>query len=393
MVMNSNMFYPYIHVVSVFIIFVLYYTGAMPPSKRKSDAYKLKSEEESRRKRRRKRSEPEPEAEPEGVLEEEGKVEAAGKNAEKVNAESEKESLKASLKDRIKSSFMSKLNLVCDTPYYKIGWEFYEERSSIRAADTIYIFCHKLGLSLPTLLTALVYLQLYKNASRKWRATKHYVVAGKGKRRRKFLKWDDQYLTAAACVLLAWKYKEDEIGLVRSTKKLYDLSVTLYKIIVLQSSKKTDNMSVSSWMLQDSGEEVKTLRSQILDRENQILHALDYFIGPIPLPDSFISPYCKLFLLSMADDLMDNQEYCRKLEQVVTLLVTDFYKTQLCVEYTPNEIVAIAIIKSSCLLSFVDEKYDVCKYNFNNDNLFKNAQDLEDRLSKFISSLSDSGLQ
>ncbi|UKJ88281.2 hypothetical protein MACJ_000725 [Theileria orientalis] len=365
----------------------------MPPSKRKSDSSKVKSEQESRPKRKRKRLEPEPGPENEGVVKEEEKVEVDGEIAKKVNDESVTESFKASLRERIKSSIMSTLNLVCDTPYYKIGWEFYEERSTIRAADTIYIFCHKLSLSLPTLLTALVYLQLYKNASRKWRSTKHYAIASKGQRRRKFLKWDDQYLSAAACVLLAWKYKEDEIGLVRSTKKLYDLSVTLYKIIVFQSSKKTDNLSVSSWMLQDSGEEIKTLRSQILDRENQILHALDYFIGPIPLPDSFISPYCKLFLLSMTDDLVDNQEYCRKLEQVATFLVVDFYKTQLCVDYTPNEIVAIAIIKSSCLLSFVDEKYDVCKYNFNNENLFKNARDLENRLSKFISSLSDSGLQ
>ncbi|UKK00680.1 hypothetical protein MACK_000754 [Theileria orientalis] len=365
----------------------------MPPSKRKSDSSKLKSEEESKHKRRRKPVEPEPRPETEGVLKEEEKIEVEGKGPEKFNTESETESCKASLKDRLKSSIMSTLNLVCDTPYYKISWEFYEERSTVRAADTIYIFCHKLSLSLPTLLTALVYLQLYKNASRKWRSTNQYLIAAKGQRRRKFLKWDDQYLSAAACVLLAWKYKEDEIGLVRSTKKLYDLSVTLYKIIVFQSSRKTDNLSVSSWMLQDSGEEIKTLRSQILDRENQILHALDYFIGPIPLPYSFISPYCKLFLLSMTDDIVDNQEYYRKLEQVVTFLVVDFYKTQLCIDYTPNEIVAIAIIKSSCLLSFVDEKYDVCKYNFNNDNLFKNAQDLENRLSKFISSLSDSGLQ
>eukprot|EP00375_Theileria_parva_P003740 XP_766426.1 hypothetical protein [Theileria parva strain Muguga] len=316
----------------------------------------------------------------------------------KENVKSElltKENLKSELstKEKLKRDIMSVFKLSCGPANYKIDVDYFEEKFVLRTADTVLLLCQKLNLSLPTLLTALVYLQLYRNSSKSWITSTKFNHEKNGLNRRVVSKSDEQFLTASACVLLAWKYKEDEIGLLKSTRKLYDISTTVYKIIVSQNSKFTSTPSVSSWMLQDDGEEIKNLKSQILDRENQLLHSLDYFIGPIPLPDSLVGPYVRLFLVSVSNEFTELQSYAKKLQEVVRLLVIDIYKTQMCINYTPNELVAISIIKASCLLSFVDENFDIFKFNFEGDNFHQKSREIENKLEKFLSSVGDDGLE
>ncbi|XP_953870.1 uncharacterized protein TA06320 [Theileria annulata] len=298
-------------------------------------------------------------------------------NKEKIKTEilnKDKFKTATSIKEKLKRDIISVFKLSCGPSNYKIDVDYFEEKFVLRTADTILLLCQKLNLSLPTLLTALVYLQLYRNSSKTW-ITSNKSDSGKTTLSRRVVsKSDEQFLTASACVLLSWKYKEDEIGLIKSTRKLFDISTTVYKVIVSQNSRFTSIPSVSSWMLQDDGEEMKNLKSQILDRENQLLHSLDYFIGPIPLPDLLVGPYVRLFLVSVSNEFTELQDFAKKLQEVVLLLVIDIYKTQMCVNYTPDELVAISIIKACCLLSFADEKYDIFKFNFESGDFNKKSR-------------------
>ncbi|EKX74046.1 hypothetical protein BEWA_040840 [Theileria equi strain WA] len=271
---------------------------------------------------------------------------------ENVRVESNDSIKKSSLRDEVKDNIMNKLKFASELLQVPVAGELYEERCALKTAETIILFCHKLDLSFSTLLTALVYLQLYKNSSKQWRNSKQYSIAISSSKRKKFLKRDEQFLTCAACVLLAWKYKEDEIGATKSSKKLFDISTTLYKIIVSQSSRKTPEMSVSAWMLQDNGDEITRLKSHIIEHETHLLHALDYFIGPIPMPHTLIGAYVKFFVMAVSLEISDHHEYAKKLQDLVEILILDCYKTQMCIDYTPNELVAICIIKAACLLAF-----------------------------------------
>lgn len=76
--------------------------------------------------------------------------------------------------------------------------------------------------------------------------------------------------------------------------------------------------------------------------------------------------------MAVSLEIADHHGYAKKLQNLVEILILDCYKTQMCIDYTPNELVAICTIKGACSLAFVSE-----------DSPFL-AEDCQNKLSEHV---------
>ncbi|GIX63053.1 uncharacterized protein BcabD6B2_24880 [Babesia caballi] len=287
-------------------------------------------------------------------------------------------------------------------------------RSTLQTADTIVTLCRVLNQPYAVVLTALVYLQMYKNSSARWRAvTYEGLPTTPATINRSFgsssqqpsdsaareVERHEQFLIAASCVLLAWKYREDDVRVSKASGKIFEFTSVLYKVYVAQSENCLAAPSVSGWMLQDEGKEITKLKTQLIEHETHLLHALDYHVGPVPLPHrvghsqarrdlvQLIQSYVRKFLIAIANDLSDLQELASKLDDLVGLLVLECYKTRVCIDYTPGEVLVTCIFKAVCLLTVTNEYPRVFAPSPPQSDYFAHVDDLESRLCDFMSAL------
>ncbi|EDO07222.1 uncharacterized protein BBOV_IV008680 [Babesia bovis T2Bo] len=303
--------------------------------------------------------------------------------------------LRESIKTKLRARFSLAYNFMLSDPAVHNS-----PNCSISSADTVVTLCRALRQPYSVVLTALVYLQLYKNASDHWKS--HYrsqdiiVTHPKSCPSNGAIIDNDghpvtdpgsheHFLVAAACVLLAWKYREDDTRVTKSTGKIFEFTSVIYKLYVAQTSSGGNIPSVSGWMLRDTGQEITRLKTQLLEHEAHLLHALNYHVGPIPIPHKLIPAYVRKFLIALCPDFSEIQELCQQFEHYVCLLVLDCYKTRICIEYSPGEILVSCIFKTACLLS-ESGAYDLPMFG-DGTNFFDAATTLDARLRGFISSL------
>lgn len=287
---------------------------------------------------------------------------------------------KAGLRESLKNRFYLASQFL---PFVSLEADDYEDVCAYRTAETLVKVCRVLELSYAVTLTGLVYLQMYKNSSKRWREIAHNDSGDETSPRKMGCR--DQLLIAGACILLAWKYREDGIGGSKSSRKIFELSSALYKIYAVQSKKCSGVPSVSGWMLQDEGNEINKLKTQIIEHESHLLQSLDYHIGPIPLPHKLIPAYVRKFLIATAGDISDLQEVAERMDDLVGVLVLDCYKTQICLDYTPGDILSACIFKAACLLSVAGIYTAIFSPDTPDRKFTDHATDMESRLNKFFS--------
>ncbi|KAK1936015.1 hypothetical protein X943_000946 [Babesia divergens] len=263
----------------------------------------------------------------------------------------------------------------------------YHEQCAYRVSDTIVTLCSVLNLSHAVALTALVYLQMYKNSSKSWLRSTLQPPPEKDKISGREIKRHEQFVMAAACVLLAWKYREDDTRVSKSTRKIFEFLSALYKVYVTQSEKYLGTPSVSGWMLQDEGTEINKLKSQLIEQESHLLQALDYHVGPVPLPHKLVPAYVRKFLIAMAGDISDLQDTALMLDNLVGMLVLDCYKTQICLDYTPGEILVSCIFKAACILDVAEIHPRVFTPSPQSQSYVSHVKDMECRLRDFLTAV------
>ncbi|KAF8819202.1 hypothetical protein IE077_000160 [Cardiosporidium cionae] len=219
-----------------------------------------------------------------------------------------------------------------------------------------------LHLSMTTLCVALLYLNRF------------YEYFKFENTERKFV--------AAACILLAWKYKED-IESERCNRKLLELPRIIYRVLwehFRQEEEKcspsppstsmegssiplpaslSSYTSSSAWILQDNGVAFTKMKDRIKIYEIGLLRAIQYTIGPIPSPFPILQGYCKRFLIALTTGKCTySQENMEKLRHRASLLLVDCYRTPLCLEYTVHELVVACIWRAAVLLNLFFEPLD-----------------------------------
>ncbi|GFE54054.1 hypothetical protein BaOVIS_014580 [Babesia ovis] len=304
----------------------------------------------------------------------------------------------SSLRERVRNNLRARFQLA--SQFMPTASAVEETHPSVsEAADTIVALCRALHQPFSVLLTALVYLQMYKNASDRWKSITSSICTGAkmskppisaatsdfSHRYGVHIERHENFLVAASCVLLAWKYREDDIRSSKSTGKIFEFTSVLYKLYVAQNVTDVNVPSVSAWMLQDEGKEITKLKTQLLAHEAHLLHALDYHVGPIPLPHKLIPTYVRKFIIATATDLSECNEVAKHLDHLVGLLILDCYKTRICIDYNPGEILVSCIFKGACLLSVSGLYPDI--FGSVSEDHFSTAVEIESRLNNFLSTL------
>ncbi|GBE60534.1 hypothetical protein, conserved [Babesia ovata] len=303
-----------------------------------------------------------------------------------LSSETAATSASSVLRERMRLNLRSRFHLVSHfLPVRSTSNDSEEANCAHEATDTIVTLCRVLNQPYAVVLTSLVYLQMYRNASDRWRSSAQPFAAPPPKMER-----HEQFLIAASCVLLAWKYREDDVRVSKSSGKIFEFTSVLYKVYVAQSKNSSAPPSVSRWMLQDEGKEILKLKSQLIEHENHLLHALDYHVGPVPLPHKLIPSYVRKFLIAIANDLSDLQDLALKMDNLVGLLVLDCYKTRICLDYTPGEILVSCIFKSVSLLTVAGAYPRVLSPQLGPEGYIGHIQEVEARLNTFISALGKS---
>ncbi|CDR94303.1 hypothetical protein, conserved [Babesia bigemina] len=292
------------------------------------------------------------------------------------------------LRERIRLNMRARFHLVSHFLSRKpTSNDVEEEKCEHEASDTILTLCKVLNQPYSVVLTSLVYLQMYRNASDRWRESLQPSAGSPRKMER-----HEQFLIAASCVLLAWKYREDDVRVNKSNGKIFEFTSVLYKVYVAQSKNSSSPPSVSRWMLQDEGKEILKLKSQLIEHENHLLHALNYHVGPVPLPHKLIPSYVRRFLIAIAKDLSDLQDLALKMDDLVGLLVLDCYKTRICLDYTPGEILVSCIFKAVSLLTVAGAYPRVLSPQLEHEGYLGHIKETEARLNTFISALGKSDI-
>ncbi|KAK2194869.1 Cyclin-like superfamily [Babesia duncani] len=238
-----------------------------------------------------------------------------------------------------------------------------EQTHKMETGDFIITICQILKLPIGIIFAALTYLQLYLRTSEE--STRLGLVT----KSREFFGNDEKSITAAACVLLAWKALEDTLGPQGACRKLFELVSALYKLSVFPFNNGT---SVSRWIKNDNGAEVKRLKTQIIEHETKLLHAIDYRVGPLALPHTILPLYTRKFVLAASQDFVFLKTKCMQIENLAGLFLLECYKSKICLEYEPHELVVACIIKANSILQVKDGE---CLANLKHYNDIKNFLD------------------
>ncbi|ORM41985.1 uncharacterized protein BXIN_1064 [Babesia sp. Xinjiang] len=304
----------------------------------------------------------------------------------------------SSIREKVRNNLRARFQLAARLLPAEPATEETKNYSS-QAPDTIVTLCKVLNQPYSVVLTALVYLQMYKNASDRWNAiSSQRNVTAPDKWRSvamgscepstsssEDMDRHEHFLVAASCVLLAWKYREDDVRVAKSAGKIFEFTSVLYKLYVAQDKNCSGTPSVSSWMLQDEGKEITKLKMQLLEHETHLLHALDYHVGPVLTPHKLIPAYVRKFLIAIANDLSDLHELAQQLDNLVGLLLLECYKTRICIDYNPGEILVSCIFKAACLLTVSGAYPHV--FGTQSKDYFKYIKEMNSRLNNFISAL------
>lgn len=262
----------------------------------------------------------------------------------------------------------------------------YDDQCAHKASETIVKLCRVLELSHTVVLTALVYLQMYKNSSRCWLKDESSTSA-KGQPPPREMRYQDQFIIAGACILLAWKYREDDLRVSKSSRKIFELSSAIYRMYTGQHAKCPGLPSVSGWMLQDEGHEINRLKNQLIERESHLLRSIDYQIGPVSLPQKLMPAYLRRFLIAIAGDISELHQVSETMENLVGVLILECYKTQICIDYKPPEILVACIFKAICLLSVAGIYTEFFTPSSAETKFSDHANEMDTRLQGFIGSL------
>lgn len=161
--------------------------------------------------------------------------------------------LRANLSSQLKLHFETAVSLgigQLDECYDSV-YKSFSERLALYTSDCIVSLSKSLNLPISYTATALGYFQLYKSIPESsW--DKHATSVYK--------KFNGQIgnvlgsnILAATCILLAWKYREDESSNPKCIKKLFELSSGIYRLIVSSDNKDSANISASRWILDTGG--------------------------------------------------------------------------------------------------------------------------------------------